>query len=299
VRKTFRVAENLVLYCRPTRDKAQLANAPQWGIVANYLSRTRESLERAGRDNDAAAAAGPQVAGAGVAGEEVYDSPAGRGARQALPPARTERELVGDMIIPMTAEPAAAPSALEAVKEPDVDPIPQPLTITPAIAAAAAAAVATTPAPAWPTTADAGSSDVLDLLGPDATPESILGAVMRQNAGSFVECPVRAPMCVHARLAVGRDRSVVLFAVARQGLGDLRAIGLAYRWLTENRVLIGMAVPQFAIDTEQPPRLRLLVDQSDVTAEVLQPMLQSGHVTVQSYRRLRWGGRTGLLLEAA
>src|SRR5688500_11588062 len=47
VRKTYRVAEHSVLYCRPTRDKAQLANAPQWGIVANYLARTRAAIEKA------------------------------------------------------------------------------------------------------------------------------------------------------------------------------------------------------------------------------------------------------------
>ena len=47
------------------------------------------------------------------------------------------------------------------------------------------------------------------------------------------------------------------------------------------------------------PHLRLLVDQADLTADVLRPLLQSQQVTVEAYRRLRWGGRTGLLLEAA
>ena len=37
----------------------------------------------------------------------------------------------------------------------------------------------------------------------------------------------------------------------------------------------------------------------NVAADVLQPMLQSDHVTVQAYRKLRWGGKTGLFLEAA
>ena len=106
-------------------------------------------------------------------------------------------------------------------------------------------------------------------------------------------------MCPHASLAVSRDRRLVLVAVARQGLSDLRAIGQAYRWLIENRPLIGMAVPQFAIDAHQLPQLHLLVDHADMTAEVLQPMLQSANVTVHAYRKLRWGGKTGLLLEAA
>ena len=60
-----------------------------------------------------------------------------------------------------------------------------------------------------------------------------------------------------------------------------------------------MALPQLAIDPHQSPRLRLLVDQSDLSAEALQPVLQSEYVTVQSYRKLRWGDRTGLLLDAA
>ena len=60
-----------------------------------------------------------------------------------------------------------------------------------------------------------------------------------------------------------------------------------------------MALPQFAIDTDKTPRLRLLVDHTDLSADSLQPVLHSGHVTVQSYRKLRWGGRTGLLLDAA
>ena len=127
----------------------------------------------------------------------------------------------------------------------------------------------------------------------------MLSAVLRQNNGNYVECPVRAPMCSEVRVAVSRDRGIVLFAVAREGLGDLRSIGHAFRWVSENRTLLGMALPQFAIDTNQSPRLRLLVDQSDMAADLLQPVLQSEYVTVQSYRKLRWGGRTGLLLDAA
>ncbi len=53
------------------------------------------------------------------------------------------------------------------------------------------------------------------------------------------------------------------------------------------------------IDAHQLPRLHLLVDHADMSAEVLQPMLQSASVTVHAYRKLRWGSKTGLLLEAA
>ena len=47
------------------------------------------------------------------------------------------------------------------------------------------------------------------------------------------------------------------------------------------------------------PRLTLLVDHADITAEVLAPMLESNTVNVRAYRKLRWGNKTGLLLEAA
>jgi hypothetical protein len=60
-----------------------------------------------------------------------------------------------------------------------------------------------------------------------------------------------------------------------------------------------MAVPQLAIDAQQAPRLRLLVDECDAGAEVLRPMLTGNDVTVQSYRRVKWGGKAGLLLAAA
>ncbi|HSI32720.1 MAG TPA: hypothetical protein VK986_03940, partial [Tepidisphaeraceae bacterium] len=68
---------------------------------------------------------------------------------------------------------------------------------------------------------------------------------------------------------------------------------------TENRGLIAMAMPQLAIDAHRHPRLRLLVDHADASAEALAPMLESGMVSVQAYRKLRWGGRVGLLVEAA
>jgi hypothetical protein len=151
----------------------------------------------------------------------------------------------------------------------------------------------------FPAAAAGGYEEVVELSEGGDPSEAVLSAILRQNNGTYVECPVRAPMCGGVRLAVGRDRGMVLFAVAREGLGDLRSIGQALRWVNENRTLLGMALPQFAIDANQSPRLRLLVDQSDLSADLLQPVLQSDYVTVQSYRKLRWGGRTGLLLDAA
>jgi hypothetical protein len=60
-----------------------------------------------------------------------------------------------------------------------------------------------------------------------------------------------------------------------------------------------MALPQLVIDPQQTPRLRLLVDRADLSADILQPLLQSQHISVQAYRKLRWGQKLGVFLEAA
>ncbi len=141
--------------------------------------------------------------------------------------------------------------------------------------------------------------DVIDLDGADATPDAVISAILRQSPSGAIECPVRAPMCASARLAVTRDKALELFAATERGLGNLRGIAQAYRWLLENRALIAMALPQLAVDATRLPRLRLIVDQADLSAELLHPLFQNGQVTVQAFRRLRWGSKTGLLLDAA
>ena len=277
VRKEYAVAEHLVMLCRPTRDKAQLGNPPQWAIVEEFLGKGR-AAQVAGRE--AAEAAEPRRVGGGDADDASSGS---------AEPA--QRELVGDVVV-STGE-APAPEVMMTTEQ-----------ISAAVEAPAPAAQAVIAPPAAPAapqarTADGGVSDVLDLPTADATAEQIVSAVLRQDGSALLECPVRPPMCADARLAVTRDRGVVLLAVAGRGLNELRSIGQAYRWLVENRSLIGMAVPQLAIDPARAPHLRLLVDRSDANAEVLQPMLGGDHVTVQSYRRLKWGQKAGLLLEAA
>ncbi len=158
-----------------------------------------------------------------------------------------------------------------------------------------------TDAPVAISAASSGADDIIELVGDASTEVGIIASVMRQGfgAGQLVECPIAPPMRATARLAVTRDRRITLVAVARQGLSDLRSIGQAYRWLVENRALIAMAMPQMSIDAHAMPHLNILIDQSDTSAELLQPLLSAGHVTVRTYRKLRWGGKTGLLLEAA
>jgi hypothetical protein len=142
--------------------------------------------------------------------------------------------------------------------------------------------------------------EVIDLPE-NAGERSILDAVVRQGGaeGRWVLCPIHPPMCPEALLAVGRDQRLMLLAIAGRGLGQLLSIGRALQWMSENTDLIRMALPQLSIDATAIPCVKLLVDHNDLSAEILQPMLQTGTIQVQAYRRVKWGGKTGLLLEAA
>lgn len=247
VRREHKVCEHVVMLCRPNRDKAQLANPPQWGIVTEFLSRNARAAEST--------------------------PPA-----EAQPMKPVQRETVAEMIVPTGDAKSHTEPAVMDMTVPSIPVMPSPSQVP----------------------AENALPEVVDLPSADASPEQIVSAVLKQGGGTaMLECPVRPPMCAEARLAVARDHSVILLAVAKRGLAELGAIGQAYRWLIENRSLIGMAVPQLAIDPQQAPRLRLLVDESDAGSEALGPMLTGEHVAVQSYRRVKWGGRAGLLLDAA
>ena len=238
-RPRYQVSRHELLICRATHDKAQLAAAPQWQVVTQFVAKVKTA---------------------------------------------------------MTDAPAPAPSA-ESSSIADSDPLPVELMSPMPVREA----TSTTPSPSaiLPSRESAGD-EVIDLPAGEMTSASIVAAVLRADGGTgLVECPIHPPMCEEASIAIARDRRLVLVAVARQGLSDLRAIGQAYRWLIENRPLIAMALPQFAIDAHDLPRLHVLVDHADVTADVLAPMFQNNHVTVRAYRKLRWSGKTGLLLEAA
>ncbi|HVT89906.1 MAG TPA: hypothetical protein VHD56_13715 [Tepidisphaeraceae bacterium] len=148
------------------------------------------------------------------------------------------------------------------------------------------------------TNSNADLPQVIDLPDGRGDAGTIITAIIR-GGHDLIECPIKPPMCSEASLAVSRDHRLVLLAVAGQGLGDLRDIGRAYQWMLENRQLITMAVPQMSIDPHQLPRLHLLIDHADMSAQILQPILQSGSVSVHTYRKLSWHGKTGLLVEAA
>jgi len=221
-------------------------------------------------------------------------------------------EIIGEFLVRAKASRAAVPApqmpeeveqeaAPHAMSEPELPEVPravraalaheqeEPMRITPPPPQSTAEVITK------PKAATDASDDVIDLAGDEA----VLSAILRHRSGELVECPIVPPMCDKAKLAVGRDRRIVLVGEAGHGLTDLRAIGRAYQWLVENRNLIAMAVPQMAIDAHQMPQLSLLVDRADAGAATLEPMLQSDNVTIETYRKLKWGGKTGLLLEAA
>ena len=243
------MTEHLVLLYRPTHDKAQIATAPQWTVVSEFIASAK------------LAQAAASEAQTNQIEEEEYGA--------AVDSSSLEED---------SAEPAIP---IEHFETRSAEPVPAPVRATPSVRQ------------------EGSFDDVIDLPDHDVSGKSILTAVLQRVGSELAECPLRPPMCLEARLAVGRDRTMVLLAVANQGLGELQFIGRAYQWLKENQQLIAMALPQFAIDPQQTPRLRLLVDRADLSADILQPLLQSQHIGVQAYRKLRWGQKLGVFLEAA
>jgi hypothetical protein len=262
VKPTRAVAEHVVAHCRLARDPAQLAISAQWLVVADFLSKAK--AQAADEKSD------------------VAHSKSQTTSMDETPMTQTTPEIEAEAT-PVAPTPVAAPAVAPqfTVRNPQV--LPAPAVVAPV---------------AMPVGGDA-MGEVIDLPEGAGDEEAVLSAILAGARGELIECPVRAPMCPSARLAVTRERGLVILAVARKGLTELRSIAQAYRWLVENRALIGMAVPQLSIDGLRHPRLRLLVDHADVTAEALAPMLESATVSVQAYRKLRWGSKTGLLLEAA
>ena len=243
------------------RPRSDQAAAPQWRVVADFLARAAE---------DVAELPAP------VAEPAVRRSP---------PPP----EPVAAHVAPAPAPVPVAPVKLADFVVPSAPaPTPAPEAIMPAVPPASLAA------------SNDDTTEVADLPGGEATESAVLAAVLGNGGGTnLIECPVKPPSCPTATLAVGRDRRLVLLAVAKRGLGEVRAIAAAYKWVTENRPLLSMALPQFAIDAAAVPKLRLVVDRADAGADLLLPMSENANVSVQTYRKLRWGGRVGLLLEAA
>lgn len=261
------VCEQHVLSCRAIPDAAQGGRGAHWPALEAFVVKTMQAAHAA----EAALADqhNPSIPLTNTAKDDVMIE---RDEHQPADP-----HWVGDVIVP-TPAPAAAES-----------------TDRPASPQASAAFGTTIPQ----TGARRDVAEIIDLSNTADSDEAMLDAILQHAAGEWVECPVRAPMCPEARLMIARDHRLVLMAVVRQGQFPAANIGQAYRWLIENRGLIAMAVPQLAIDAHAMPALRLYVDHHDLSANILQPLLSAGQAQVQAYRKLRWGQKTGLLLEAA
>jgi hypothetical protein len=274
VEPTDAVSEHLTLVYRPTRERIAVGPAAHWQVVADFLARANEQNETAAAELSSDA---PEIEPAGTASPMTEET-------QMKSPmmSSTEPRRITDFVIPAAPAPVVRKS--------------EKMTTPTAVETILPAAVAST----TPLAASAEDDcEIADLPAGEVTEAAVLSAVMRKPASGLVECPIHPPTCPEAMLAVGRDRRLVLLAVARKGLTELRAIAQAYRWVIENRPLLSMAMPQFAIDTHALPSLRLVIDRADSQADLLMPMTENKNVTVQTYRKLRWAGKTGLLLEAA
>ncbi len=240
-----------ILWCHAHRDKGQLANAPQWRVVQEFLELSPNA------DADAAHY-GNESVGAAVANQPMS---------------------IPTIAQPMTELPkvAESPKSNESIEEPAMH---HPIPIKPLV-------------DSMPAFSDE-LGEVIDL--PEGA--SILAAVLKSGT-QLLATPITAPMCAGATVTVGRDRGLVLVAQAGSGLSGMESIAAAVAWLDASKQLIAMAMPQLSIDASVPTKVQLLIDHNDRAAEGIRPLLGNSRITIRSYRKLRWAGRTGLLLDAA
>jgi hypothetical protein len=144
--------------------------------------------------------------------------------------------------------------------------------------------------------AGAAMPQVIELGDSQDPTACLLDSVVRLSEGQMVLCPLRLPTALPCRLVVGRDRGLLLLVVAQRGLAELGQAAAALNWLCENQRLVAMALPQLAMDANVLPRLRLLMDQSDLGQLSLQPLLQNGRISVQSFQRACLGQKQVLVL---
>jgi len=327
IRPARDVSEHLLLSCRPTRDKGQIAQAAHWRIVTDMLTQMKVATEASPKSD-----ATPVNSTGNTINDPNAFAPRAPGLLDATDPTDDAAVAhVADLVV--APHDANEPTVVHRADEVDAEPhhpanfnaspasgraAPYPLNghVAPAqmsqddihigampkafVRNSAPEPLAQVSAPMMITQAPLSdlTDDVLDLPTGGTTEAGIISAVICRS-GHLITCPVKPPACPDAELVVGRDRTLTMLAVAKSGLADLRAIGKAWQWLNENRQLIALAVPQLSIDAHALPKLQLLIDHTDASADLLQPLLAAGHVTVLAYRTLKWGGKTGLLLQAA
>jgi hypothetical protein len=250
-----------LLWCRSKGDKAAIALAPQWGVLREFLELTpTPSAQRAHYGNG-----------------QVHSSDAAR-IEPRIPaiarPVRRETNM----------PPAPAPIAAQA----DL----RPMSRADACVVESDSRANVIPSASIPSNQTDHVTDIIELPGG----VSILGAVLRHSR-ELLATTVAIPACPGATLAIDRDRSLVLFAQLGPGLNGLNSIAAGLKWIEEARHLLAMALPQLKVDVDATPRVRLLVDHADRSASGLAPMLTDARVTIQTYRQVKWGGRSGLMVE--
>jgi hypothetical protein len=284
-----------VLWCHAPRESAP-AGGPQWGVVEAFLELPPDAAANAAHYGTALENTGTQI-------EDVDDELDAEAL--AMIDATDERS---SFDIPSLARPIGRPAIAEPFvnqgSEEEAMSMPRPAIVNhdaptspamrPAFAAVEAPrevreSFAFNNGPA----ADA-SGEVIEL--PDGV--SVLSAFLRGN-NALLTMPIAPPMCPGATVALSRDRGLVLVAEAGRNLAGMDAIAAAVRWLDDSKQLIAMAMPQLTIDAAIPTTVQLLIDHADRSAEGLRPLLGNSRIAIRSYRRLRWAGRNGLLLDAA
>jgi hypothetical protein len=285
-----------VLWCHGPRDAAP-ADAPQWGVVEGFLELPPDAAANAAHYGTSAETA---LGGAATQINDVddeFDAEA-----LAMIDATDERSSVD---IPSLARPIGRPAPIKQSSdqgsEDETMSMPSPAMLNGELSAGPLKRPG-------PTTNDVSDSFAFNNVASSVDPSgevielpdgvSVLSAFLRGN-NALLTTPIAPPMCPGATVAVGRDRGLVLVAQAGTNLAGMDAIAAAVRWLDDSKQLIAMAMPQLTIDAARPTIVQLLIDHADRSAEGLRPLLGNSRITIRSYRRLRWAGRNGLLLDAA
>lgn len=271
-----------VLWCHSTRDAGQPESMPQWGVVESFL------------DTPADEAANAAHYGTIAGGAEISDVDDELDA-EALAMMSMRDDETSIFEVPPLARPMGSAPVSSTIR---TNPEPAAMSM-PTITPTAQPQVTQMHAPTIPMKQEIANGydsagDVIEL--PDGV--SVLSAFLRGSSQLLVT-PIAPPMCPGATVALGRDRGLVLVAQAGTGLAGMESIAAAVRWLDDSKQLIAMAMPQLTIDAALPTTVQLLIDHADRSAEGLRPLLGNSRIAIRSYRRLRWAGRNGLLLDAA
>ena len=154
------------------------------------------------------------------------------------------------------------------------------------------------PAPQMRLAASDDVDEVIEIGPGDQGIAGVLRAILNRP-NSWAITAIDIPGLSDAKIVVTSAGQIQMIAAASKGLSEISQIGRALSWARTNRQLLGMALSQWRIDGQADITLHLLVHHSDAEADALRPLMGESGVSMQTYRRLSWAGRQGLLLEAA